>query len=145
MRHEEMIGKVQALARLPGRGAAEGVTRAVLLTLAERLPGGVAEHVAAQLPADIGAVMREAPESARVASPVLRTHTSGEQFGLAVFAGRVAARSGTTEEVALRETAAVFEVLDAALAPGLMTKVAQELPKDIGQLLPAKRATGEAG
>lgn len=145
MRHDEMIGKVQALARLPERGAAEGVTRAVLLTLAERLPGGVAEHLAAQLPYDVGAVMREAPESDRACSPVRRTHTEGEPFGLTVFAGRIAARSGTTEEVALQDAAAVFEVLDAALAPELMAKLAQELPGDIRQLLPTNRATEDAG
>ncbi|NED77289.1 DUF2267 domain-containing protein, partial [Streptomyces sp. SID9944] len=50
MQHDEMIGKVQALAQLPGRGPAERATQAVLATLAERLPSGLAGHAAAQLP-----------------------------------------------------------------------------------------------
>jgi uncharacterized protein (DUF2267 family) len=144
MRHDEMIGKVQALAQLPDRGSAEATTHAVLLTLAERLPAGVAEHVAAQLPHSLGSALREAPESEGGCSPVERTHTVGERFGLTVFAGRVAARTGTTEDVAIRDAGAVLEVLDAALAPELMGKIGHELPDDIRALLPERRATEDA-
>ncbi|MGV9347057.1 DUF2267 domain-containing protein [Streptomyces spiralis] len=139
MRHDEMIGKVQALAQLPDRGSAERATRAVLSTLAERLPSGLADHVAAQLPHELAAPMREVTQSAAAGG----THASGERFDLTVFAGRIAGRAGTDEDAAVREAAAVLEVLDAALAPELTEKVGGALPADIRELLPAGRATEE--
>lgn len=137
MRHDEMIGKVQALAQLPDRGSAERATRAVLSTLAERLPSGLADHVAAQLPHELADPMREVTRSAAGG----RTHASGERFDLTVFAGRIAGRAGTDEDAAVREAAAVLEVLDAALAPELTEKVSGALPADIRELLPVGRAT----
>ncbi|MGW6513252.1 DUF2267 domain-containing protein, partial [Streptomyces niveus] len=47
MHHDELIGKIQALAQLPDRGSTERATQAVLRTLGERLPAGLADHVAA--------------------------------------------------------------------------------------------------
>jgi uncharacterized protein (DUF2267 family) len=140
MRHDEMIGKVQALAQLPDRGAAERAAHAVVRTLAERLPSGLARHVAAQLPPDMAAAMREAAD----ASAGTDSGAAGERFGLTVFAGRIADRAGTDEDRALREAAAVLEVLDAALAPELTERMAEALPRDIRELLPVARATESA-
>ncbi|MBL1082535.1 DUF2267 domain-containing protein [Streptomyces actinomycinicus] len=139
MRHDEMIGKVQALAQLPDRGTAERAAHAVVCTLSERLPAGLARHVAAQLPPDMAAAMREAADAS--GSP--DSGTAGERFGLTAFAGRIAARAGTNEDRALRDAAAVLEVLDAALAPELTERMALALPSDIRELLPVGRATGE--
>ncbi|WP_031087065.1 DUF2267 domain-containing protein [Streptomyces sp. NRRL WC-3549] len=139
MQHDEIIGKVQALAQLPGRGPAERATQAVLTTLAERLPSGLAEHVAAQLPPELAVHIREAAGPAAEET----THSTAERFDLATFAGRIAARAGTDESAALREAAAVLEVLDAALAPGLMENMTDALPADIGQLLPSARAADD--
>ncbi|PZH18680.1 DUF2267 domain-containing protein [Streptomyces sp. NTH33] len=136
MRHDEIIGNVQALAQLPDRAAAGRAVRAVLSTLAERLPSGLAEHVAAQLPPELAASVRQAAES----SAGGRSPTSGERFGLTVFAGRIAGRAGTDEDTAVREATAVMEVLDAALTPELTGKIAAVLPADIRELLPADRA-----
>ncbi|MFF8032201.1 MULTISPECIES: DUF2267 domain-containing protein [unclassified Streptomyces] len=136
MQHDEIIGKVQALTRLPDRGSAERATRAVLGTLAERLPPGLANHVAAQLPPTLTAPIRQATDSPDD-GPV---RTSGEPFDLTAFAGRIASRAETDEDAALRQAAAVFEVLDAALAPELTEKVAGALPSDIRILLPVGRA-----
>lgn len=136
MRHDEMIGKVQALAQLPDRGTAERVAAAVVTTLSERLPTGLARHVAAQLPHDMAVAMREAADA--VAGP--DSGASGERFGLTAFAGRIAVRAGTDEDTALREAAAVLEVLDAALAPELTERMAGALPGDIRELLPTGRA-----
>ncbi|GHI01920.1 hypothetical protein AQI88_17265 [Streptomyces cellostaticus] len=138
MKHDLMIGKVQALAQLPDRGSAERATHAVLSTLSERLPSGLARHVAAQLPPDLAAAMREAVDAS--AGP--DAGTSGERFGLTVFAGRIADRAGTDEDRALRDAAAVLEVLDAALAPELTERMAGALPADIRELLPVERALG---
>ncbi|MFF9768574.1 DUF2267 domain-containing protein [Streptomyces sp. NPDC053086] len=139
MRHDEMIGKVQALAQLPDRGTAERAAHAVVSTLSERLPAGLSRHVAAQLPPDMAAAMREAAD-------LTTGHDSGtaaERFGLTAFAGRVAARAGTDEDTALRDAAAVMEVLDAALAPELTERMAGALPADIRELLPVGRALQE--
>ncbi|MGC0379028.1 DUF2267 domain-containing protein [Streptomyces sp. SAI-229] len=131
MHHDEFIGKVQALTRLPDRGSSEQATRAVLSTLAERLPPGLTDHVAAQLPPTLAAPMRQAKDS------------SGERFGLTTFAGRIAGRAHTDEDGAVREAAAVLEVLDAALAPELTEKLVAALPRDIGGLLPVGRAADD--
>ncbi|MFJ5561621.1 DUF2267 domain-containing protein [Streptomyces sp. NPDC093250] len=139
MQHDQIIGKVQALTGLPDRGSAEMATRAVLTTLAERLPSGLTDHVAAQLPPPLAAPMRQAMDSAAEGAEGPRA-TSGERFGLTTFAGRIAGRAETDEDAALREAAAVLEVLDAALTPELTEKVAAALPKDIGSLLPVARA-----
>ncbi|MEV6834075.1 DUF2267 domain-containing protein [Streptomyces sp. NPDC051133] len=136
MRHDEMIGKVQTLAQLPDRGSAERAAHAVVSTLSERLPSGLARHVAAQLPPDMAEAMREVAD----ASPGTDAGHAGERFGLTAFAGRIAARAGTDEETALREAAAVLEVLDAALAPELTERVAGALPTDIRDLMPVGRA-----
>ncbi|MEV6115331.1 DUF2267 domain-containing protein [Streptomyces sp. NPDC052109] len=141
MRHDEMIGKVQALAQLPDRGSAERAAHAVVSTLSERLPSGLARHVAAQLPHDMAAAMREAADASAGAD----SGVPGERFGLTVFAGRVADRAGTDEDTALREAVAVMEVLDAALAPELTERMAGALPSDIRALLPVVRATETTG
>ncbi len=136
MHHDEIIGKVQALSGLPDRGSAERATRAVLSTLAERLPTGLAGHVAAQLPPTLAGPIRQAT-NLDTDGPV---SPAGERFGLTTFVGRIAGRAETDEDGALREAAAVLEVLDAALSPELMEKVAGALPADIRGLLPVARA-----
>ncbi|MGC5343882.1 DUF2267 domain-containing protein [Streptomyces sp. DT24] len=140
MQYEELIGKVQARAQLPGRGAAERVTGAVLRTLVERLPDGLAGHLLAQLPSTLATAVSGTAEDP--AHPEPRSKGSGERFDITAFAGRVAWRTGTSEDTALEQTAAVFEVLDAAVSPELMEKVTAALPVDIGGLLPTAR-TGD--
>ncbi|MEU5717971.1 DUF2267 domain-containing protein [Streptomyces sp. NPDC020403] len=139
MQYEELIGKVQARAQLPGRGPAERLTGAVLRTLAERVPDGLAGHLLAQLPSALAASV--SGEAGEAGSPAHEPEAggSGERFDLTAFVGRVAWRAGVSEDVALRQTAAVFEVLDAAVAPELMEKLTAALPADIGKLLPTAR------
>ncbi|MEE1926807.1 DUF2267 domain-containing protein [Streptomyces sp. TRM 70351] len=142
MQHDEMIGQVQALAQLPDRGSAERTARAVLRTLAERVPPGLAGHVAAQLPQPLAGSLTTAADAAeREGAPP----EHGEPFGLTVFTGRVAARAGTDEDAAVRRSAAVLEVLDAAVSPEVMEKLAAELPQDVRQLLPVERARDAEG
>jgi uncharacterized protein (DUF2267 family) len=141
MQHNEMIGKVQALAGLPDRGSAERATGAVLRTLGERIAPGLAEHVAAQLPPELGAHLRAA---ARDAAHEGRGRSAGERFDLTAFAGRVSGRAGVPDDAAVRDSAAVLEVLDGAVSPELMDKVAADLSADLGELLPSSRAGGPA-
>jgi uncharacterized protein (DUF2267 family) len=44
--------------------------------------------------------------------------------------------------VALRESVAVLAMLDEALTPGVMAKVANDLPSDVRGLLPPHLVTG---
>ncbi|MGW8377376.1 DUF2267 domain-containing protein [Streptomyces sp. ODS28] len=145
MRYEELTGRIQERAGLPDRQAAERALRATLETLAERVPDGVADHLAAQLPAEAGDTLRRvvaAHESAPLRRAESRDH--GERFGLTSFAGRVAWRAATTDDQAIRDAAAVLEVLDAAVAPELMDKLGGVLPQDIRELLPSTRADARA-
>ncbi|WP_031508908.1 DUF2267 domain-containing protein [Streptomyces megasporus] len=142
MRYEEFTGQVQAQAALPDRQSAERAVRATLETLAERIPDGVADHLAAQLPGEAAESLRRVVAGDET-SPHRRSDTRahGEPFDLTTFAGRVAWRSRASEDTAVREATAVLEVLDAAVSPELMLKVGRVLPPDIRELLPSSRAT----
>ncbi|MFI0776570.1 DUF2267 domain-containing protein [Streptomyces sp. NPDC021212] len=141
MRYEELTGQVQERARLPDRQAAERTVRATLETLAERIPDGLADHLAAQLPTEAAEPIRRVIAS-HEGSPEQRAHhrDHGERFGLTGFAGRIAWRGEASEDEAIREASAFFEVLDSAVDPELMEKVYDALPADIRELLPEARA-----
>ncbi|MFF2655664.1 DUF2267 domain-containing protein [Streptomyces sp. NPDC058045] len=145
MRYDELIGMVQSGAALPDRATAEGTAEAVLRTLSERVPDGLAHHLAAQLPAQLADPMLAGTSPAEPGpgpSPE-GDPARGEPFGLSVFAGRVAWRAGIAEDEALHRTAAVLEVLDAAVSPEMMEKVARVLPGDIRALLPLAGPDGD--
>ncbi|QKV91134.1 DUF2267 domain-containing protein [Streptomyces sp. NA02950] len=146
MRYDELTDQVRARARLPDRRSAERAVRATLETLAERIPDGLADHLAAQLPTEAAEPMRRVAASHR-GSPEERAYRRdhGERFDLTGFAGRIAWRTEHTEEEALREASAFFEVLDAAVDPELMEKVYGVLPSDIRALLPEARAEIDDG
>ncbi|MGY0056414.1 DUF2267 domain-containing protein [Streptomyces sp. LZ34] len=141
MRYEELTRQVQALAQLPDLRSAEQAVRATLETLAERIPDGLADHMAAQLPAEAADSMRRVAASHEASSEeraYRRDH--GERFDLTGFAGRIAWRARTSEEEALREASVFFEVLDSAVSPELMERLYKALPSDIRELLPEARA-----
>lgn len=71
MRHDKIIGQVQARAQLASRGEAEAATRATLETLGERIPPGAAENLAAQLRGDSWPVARRGRCSADRSEPNL--------------------------------------------------------------------------
>lgn len=136
MHYEEMLGLVQRQAGLADRSSADVALRATLRTLAERMPDAAADHFAAQLPVQAAEVMQEVT---RGDAPDVEARTHGEKFGLPTFAGRLAWRAQIDEKTAVERAVAVFEVLDAAVAPELMKKLTNVLPRDVGELLPAAR------
>ncbi|MEV6316588.1 DUF2267 domain-containing protein [Streptomyces sp. NPDC051776] len=146
MRYDQMTGQVQARAHLPDRQSAERAVRATLETLAERVPGGMAEHLAAQLPSEAAEALRRV-DAAHDGSPEERAHrrVHGERFDLTGFLGRISWRAGTDEDGAIRESTAFFEVLDSAVSPELMEKLYEALPADIRALLPEERAARGEG
>jgi uncharacterized protein (DUF2267 family) len=137
MKYHDLIRTVQEQSHSAGRGEADQSVRAVLRTLAERLPEGLADHLAAQLPHELAESVRSAHASGDGHGQL---RAAGERFGLTAFAGRVAWRAGITEEAALERSAVVLNVLDAFVSPEQMTRIASALPADIRELLPTTRA-----
>lgn len=129
MRHEEFIGQVQNRARLSGTGEAERATRAVLETLGERIPEGLADNLAAQLPHEIGEHLRR--------TEVYGGRGSGERFGRHDFLERVAARSGADEPRSAYLARVVLEVTDEATQGAVAQKVRDSLPADLRDLVGA--------
>ena len=129
MQHDEFIGHVQNRARLSSRGDAERACRATLETLAERVPEGLADNLAAQLPHEIGEHLRR--------TEVYGGAGTGERFSRQDFIARVADRAGVREQQAAYLIRAVAEVVDEATQGGTMAKVAESLPADIRELVTA--------
>jgi uncharacterized protein (DUF2267 family) len=114
MQDQEFIGKVQQRARLASREAAEEATSAVLSTLAQRLAGGAADNLAAQLPPGVARHLRA-------------TATAGRQLGPDAFVSAVAAREGVDDAAAAFHVRAVFAALEDATA-GTLAKVRDQVP-----------------
>jgi uncharacterized protein (DUF2267 family) len=126
MKHDEFIGQVQHRARLSSRGAAEQATRATLETLAERLAGGEAKDLAAQLPQGIDTHLRNK-----------RSEEMGEHFSLEEFFRRVSQREGVDLPKATYHARVVIEVLGEAVSKGEMDDVHAQLPAEFDRLFEA--------
>ncbi|WP_019629221.1 DUF2267 domain-containing protein [Actinomadura atramentaria] len=127
MQHDQLIGQVQARARLASRGEAETACRATLETLGERVPEGLADHLAAQLPREIGENLRR--------TEVFGGAGTGERFDRADFVARVAARAQVDEPRAAYLARVVLEMMGEATEGGVMDKIADAVPDDIRDLL----------
>ena len=125
MKHDEFIGQVQHRARLSSRGAAERATRATLETLAERLSGGEAKDLAAQLPPEIGEHLRGSWSAI------------GDRFSLDEFFKRVSRREGTDLPDAVFHARVVIEVLREAVSKGEMDDIRAQLPAEFDRLIEA--------
>src|SRR5690606_19209852 len=112
--HDELIGQVQNRARLSSRGEAEGAVRAVLETLGERIPEGLADNLAAQLPREIGENLRRTIVDAG--------EGTGERFDRDEFIDRTAERAGMDKPKAAFTARAVLEVTSEAVGGGLMDR-----------------------
>lgn len=117
MQHDEFIGQVQHRAHLSSRGAAERATRAVLETLAERLDGGEAKDLAAQLPREIGLHLTRDPQRA----------WESERLSLDEFYQRVSERETVDLPAAVHHARAVMSVVSEAVSAGEMHDVRQQL------------------
>lgn len=126
MQHDKMIGQMQARAKLPSRGEAERAVRATLETLGERLPEGLADNLAAQLPTEIGEHIRR--------TEMLGGTGTGERFGREEFVTRIMERSGSDPAQAVYQARVVFEMLAEASTGGLMNRVREALPPDVREL-----------
>jgi len=127
---EEFEQKVSHRAGMP-RDRSEVLIRAVLETLAERLTGGEARDMAAQLPKPMKDWLTPASEQA-------------EGFGLDEFVRRVSERTRVSPEEARRATQAVLAVLRLTVTTGEFEDVMSQLPGEFSELLQAQPAARPA-
>ena len=119
MNHDEFVGQVQHLAHLPSRGDAEMVIRATFETLGERLQTESAEHVAAQLPAELGRHLKNRPF---------------QHLSLQDFKERVAEREHRDVRKAAFHARCVLATLRHAISPGAVRKIRLQLPEEFDPL-----------
>lgn len=126
MKYEEFLGHVQHRAHLGSMQEAVRATRATLETLGERLFHGEKQNIAAQLPQEIGQILRDVDVS--------------EKFDLQEFFGRVGAREQVDLPVAVHHARVVAEVLREAVDVGAFDKLEAQLPPEFHPLF-----SGSAG
>lgn len=120
MNHDEFVGHVQHLAHLPSRGDAELIIRATFETLGERLQSDSAEHVAAQLPPELGRHLKK---------------RRFEHLSLHDFNERIAEREHADVAKATFHARCVLDTLRAAITPGAVRKIRLQLPEEFQPLL----------
>jgi uncharacterized protein (DUF2267 family) len=119
-RVEEQIASNRSVSE--ARREAENAITATLETLNERITGGEARDLAAQLPKEIQPALRPKAEEA-------------EGFSLEEFYRRAAEREGVDIETARIDASAVMRVLREAVTPGELDDVMAQLPEDFNALL----------
>ncbi|WP_406816127.1 DUF2267 domain-containing protein [Mycobacterium sp. M23085] len=120
MRYEEIIALVSERTGLY-EGQAVALVRATLTTLAERITGGEARDLAAQLPGPLQDCL-------------LPTEEEAEGFSFEEFVDRVAERSGLDPDVAETGVIAVMSTLRDAVTPGEFEDLLSQLPRDFERL-----------
>ncbi len=123
MQFDEFIGQVQHRARLASRGEAERVTRVVLETLAERLAGGEAKDLAAQLPMIVKDYILEYPQAG-----------AGRDMKLREFYERVGERLHVPMPEAAFWARAVMSVVQEAVSAGELEDVKAQLGEEFAPL-----------
>ena len=120
MNHDEFVGQVQHRAHLPSRGDAETIIRATFETLGERLQSESADHVAAQLPPELGRHLR---------------NRRFEHLSLRDFNERVAEREHADIDKAAFHARCVLDTLRTAISPGAVSKIRVQLPAEFLPML----------
>ncbi|HEV8567055.1 MAG TPA: DUF2267 domain-containing protein [Actinoplanes sp.] len=120
MKYPEFISKVTERSALP-RDEADAITRATLQTLGERITGGEARDLAAQLPKELQDDLASASEEA-------------EPFDLEKFIRRVGERARVAPADARIGINAVFQTLEDAVSFGEFEDVMGQLPEEFGAL-----------
>jgi uncharacterized protein (DUF2267 family) len=125
MQYDEFVGRVHNRAQLASTGEAVKAIRATLQTLGERLFGDEADHVAAQLPEEIGTYLTMIEDDER------------ESFDLEEFFLRVAAKEPVDLPTATYHARVVMEVLQEAITAGELEDLRAQLPEDYKPLFEA--------
>ncbi len=116
----EFIQKVETSMR--GSGEAERAVMAVFETLGERLSGGEASDIAAQLPEEFR-------------GPLESASGEPESFGVERFFERVVEKEGVNKNTATGHARTVMAVLGQAITSGELGDVRSQLPQEFHPLL----------
>ncbi len=119
MKYDEFIGQVRTRAGLSSREDAQAATVATLTVLGQRLFGGEAKDLAAQLPPELASFLKGQPE---------------ERFDLDEFYERISEEEGVGIEDAVKHARAVCSVLSDAVSAGEIKDVLSQLPKGFADL-----------
>jgi uncharacterized protein (DUF2267 family) len=120
-RYERFITTIEQRAGISWN-AAERAARATLLTLGERISGGLAREIASELPPQVRKWLEDDGEDA-------------EDFGADEFLRRVAEREEVDEETAEEHAKAVFAALARLVRGEEITRLAAQLPSEYRRLL----------
>lgn len=115
----EFIKQVQRRASLESKEAAMKATRATLEILGQRLYGGEASDLAAQLPQELGSCLRQ---------------KRSEAFDVSEFFQRISRNEGVGIEEASAHARAVIDVLCEAVTQGEIDDICSQLPGDFAEL-----------
>jgi uncharacterized protein (DUF2267 family)/CBS domain-containing protein len=126
MQYDKFVGKVQHCARLASQSEAVTAIRATLETLSERLAGGEAKDVAAQLPKEIGVYLRSSWEN------------RSDRLSLREFYHRVSMRENVALPKAIHHARCVIAVLQKSVSKGEMDDIRSQLPAEFGSLFDLK-------
>ena len=121
MNYDTFIDMVAQRAGVDSEAAVD-LTRGTLETLADRLTGGEAMDLAAQLPQPLQATMRNPADAA-------------ERFGAPEFIRRVGERAGVDEATARTGVRAVLTTVREAVTGGEFDDVMSQLPREFRDLV----------
>ena len=124
MQYDQFVGQVQHRARLASSGEAIRAIRSTFRVLGERLYGGTAFNLAAQLPEEI--------------KNFLENGGDGEAFDLAEFYRRVSDIEGVDLPQAVFHARAVISVLKDAVSPIEIKHAMDQLPDEYDPLFNAE-------
>jgi uncharacterized protein (DUF2267 family) len=118
--YDEFIAKVRDRGDYADRGEAEHAARTVLWLLGQRLAGGEAKDLAAQLPGQLQETLLGAP--------------SGGSFGVEEFLRRLADELPATEEAARWDASAVLATVAEAITGGQLNQLLTQLQSGYAEL-----------
>lgn len=121
MKIDEFLARIGERGEYAEHTEAERVARGILTVLGERLDGGEAKDLAAQLPADLQDVLLTAPQPPT-------------SLGPEDFLTRVAAVLGTSPETARWDASAVLSTVADAVSDGELNDVLSQLPRGFPEL-----------
>jgi uncharacterized protein (DUF2267 family) len=120
MNYDTFVDLVQQRARVPAEKAVD-LTRATLETLAERITGGEALDLAAQLPMPLASLLDKSTEAV-------------DRFGADEFVRRVEERAAIDEQTARNGIRVVLVTLREAVTGGEFDEVMSQLPDEFEDL-----------
>ncbi|MBC9724213.1 DUF2267 domain-containing protein [Streptomyces sp. TRM68367] len=121
MIYREFLADVRKQGEYENVDEAARVTEAVLATLGERLPPSVADHLADQLPTEIGEF-------------ITGVGTEGRTWGVQEFVHQVATAADDDEETARRHAETVLSTLGNTVSGGELNRLISALPAGYAEL-----------